>query len=120
MDFTSLINQAGEKNIDIMLVPAWDWRAIDPLHARMAVFRAIENGFSMVRQTGNGLSIAVDYEGHTLSAMDQFTSDNNTMISQIPAKGVKTIYRMIGDSFAWLCVIGFLFGIAWASIKRGN
>ena len=118
MDFTGLLNQAGKADIDIMLVPAWDWKAIDPLHARMAVFRAIENGFSMVRQTGNGLSIAVDYYGRTLSAMDHFTTDDHTMISQIPAKGIKTVYAVIGDLFAWLCITGLLIFIGWSFIRR--
>ena len=108
MDFTSLLNQAGKADIDIMLVPAWDWKAIDPLHTRMAVFRAIENGFSMVRQTGEGLSIAVDYLGRTVAAMDHFTAKDHTMISKIPRKGVNTVYAVIGDSFAWLCVFSFL------------
>jgi apolipoprotein N-acyltransferase len=118
MDFTALLNQAGKADIDIMLVPAWDWKEIDPLHARMAVFRAIENGFSMVRHTGDGLSIAVDYYGRTLAAMDHFTSDDHTMISQIPAKGVKTVYAVIGDLFAWLCLTGLLLCIGWSFIKR--
>jgi len=118
MDFTGLLNQAGKSDIDIMIVPAWDWKAIDPLHARMAVFRAIENGFSMVRQTGNGLSIAVDYLGRTVAAMDHFTTDDHTMISQIPVRGVKTVYAVIGDLFAWLCLTGFLLSIGWSFFRR--
>jgi apolipoprotein N-acyltransferase len=119
MDFTGLINHAGKADIDIMLVPAWDWKAIDPLHARMAVYRAIENGFSMVRQTWNGLSIAVDYLGRTVAAMDHFTTDDHTMISQIPVKGVTTVYAVIGDLFAWLCIAGLLFSIGW-SFRKSN
>ncbi|UCH65447.1 MAG: hypothetical protein JSW63_12720 [Ignavibacterium sp.] len=120
MDFTGLINQAGKANIDIMLVPAWDWKAIDPLHARMAVYRAIENGFSMVRQTGNGLSIAVDYLGRTLAAMDHFTTDNHTMITKVPVRGVITVYAVIGDLFAWLCIAGLLFTIGWSLFRRND
>ena len=118
MDFTGLVNQAGRADIDIMLVPAWDWRAIDHLHARMAVFRAIENGFSMVRQTGNGLSIAVDYHGRTVAAMDHFTTDDHTMTSQVPVRGVKTVYAVTGDLFAWLCLTGLLLSIGWSFFRR--
>lgn len=120
MDFTNLLNQAGKADIDIMLVPAWDWKAIDPLHARMAVFRAIENGFSMVRQTGEGLSIAVDYQGRTVAAMDHFTSDDHTMKSKIPIKGVKTVYAVIGDSFAWLCLFLFCFAVGWSVFRKNT
>jgi len=120
MDFTALLNQAGKADIDILLVPAWDWKAIDPLHARMAVFRAIENGFSMVRHTGDGLSIAVDYQGRTLAAMDHFTTDDHTMISKIPIKGAKTVYSIIGDSFAWLCLFVFCLAVGWSISTRNS
>lgn len=109
MDFTALLNQAGKSDIDIMLVPAWDWKAINPLHARMAVFRAIENGFSMVRQTGDGLSISVDYLGRTVAAMDHFTTNDPRMLAKVPKTGVKTVYAIIGDIFAWMCVLSFCF-----------
>ena len=108
MDFTGLIHQAGRKNIDIMLVPGWDWKEIDPLHTQMAVFRAVENGFSMVRQSGEGLSMAVDFLGRPLSVMDHFTTDDHLMISHVPKRGIRTIYCYIGDLFAWLCCVGLL------------
>ena len=108
MDFTRFIHQAGQQNVDIMLVPAWDWKDIDPLHSRMAAFRAIENGFSMVRQTGNGLSIAVDHQGRTLASMDHFTTTDFTMVSQVPTKGVNTLYAFTGDLFAWISIFMLL------------
>ncbi|MFC2165538.1 hypothetical protein ACFLT2_11155 [Acidobacteriota bacterium] len=63
MEFTGFINQAGKSNMDIMLVPSWDWKEIDPLHSHMAAFRAVENGFPLVRQAGEGLSLSTDYLG---------------------------------------------------------
>lgn len=118
MDFTGLIHQAGKANVDIMLVPAWDWKDIDPLHTRMAVFRAIENGFSMVRQTGQGLSAAVDYQGRVLASMDHFTTNDFTMIAQVPTRGVKTVYSVIGDLLAWLSMLGLLFIWLLTTIKK--
>jgi apolipoprotein N-acyltransferase len=120
MDFTGLLHQAGKARVDIMLVPAWDWKAIDPLHAHMAVFRAIENGFSMVRQTGKGLSIAVDYLGRTQAVMDHFTSTRKIMIAEIPRKGISTFYAQMGDYFAWLCVAGLLVLVVWSSVRRSS
>lgn len=107
MDFPSFINKAGKENVDIMLVPANDWKAITPLHANMSKLRAIENGFSLVRCTGNGLSIATDHLGKTLCELDYYKTKEQIMISDIPIKGVKTIYAQIGDIFAWLCIVGF-------------
>lgn len=118
MDFTALLNSAGAMDIDIMLVPAWDWKAIDPLHARMAVFRAIENGFSMVRQTGEGLSIAVDYHGRTLSSMDHFFSKDRTMLANVPSQGIRTVYSFIGDFLPWVCMLFLISSLVWRNKDR--
>jgi apolipoprotein N-acyltransferase len=118
MDYTNLVVQAGRKSVDIMLVPAWDWKAITPLHAEMAVYRAIENGFSMVRQTGDGISIAVDPYGRVLSRMDHYTSNDHRMTASAPTIGLDTVYGYIGDSFAWLCCTAFLLLIINSFLKR--
>jgi len=47
--------------------------------------------------------------------MDHFASEQRVMVAQVPTRGVRTIYSMIGDLFAWLCLAGFLL-IAGASI----
>jgi hypothetical protein len=80
----------------------------------MASFRAIEQGFNMVRHTDHGLSAAFDYQGRRLAAMDHYTSDDRVMIAQIPIKGVRTIYSLTGDWFAWLC----LAAIVLLTVKR--
>ena len=117
MDFTGLIHQAGRADVDLMLVPAWDWRAIDPLHARMAVVRAVENGFSMVRETAFGLSVAVDAYGRVRAEKDYFEDPNALMLAHVPGKGVRTVYAYIGDLFAWLCIAG-LFAAVIARYAR--
>lgn len=109
MDFPTFINQAGKKDVDIMLVPANDWKEITPYHSNMSKLRAIENGFSMVRGTGQGLSLAVDYNGKILNQLNYYQTEENIMISDIPIKGVKTIYAKMGDWFVWACIIGLLF-----------
>jgi apolipoprotein N-acyltransferase len=118
MDFPGLIRQAGKAGADLMLVPSNDWPDIDPLHTHMASFRAIENGFSLVRITGNGLSAAFDYQGRVLAAVDYFTSGEQVMVAHVPIQGVKTIYSVIGDLFAWLCVAGSVAFVGWAVVRR--
>ena len=113
-DFPNFVRQAGKANVDLMLIPSHDWESITPLHARMATFRAIENGYSMISADYHGLSVAVDYHGNVLSQMNDFTTDDRIMIADVPKKGIKTIYSQIGDLFAWLCVLGFLGSIVLA------
>jgi apolipoprotein N-acyltransferase len=107
-DYPGMVRQAGQAGADLLLVPSDDWQAMDPYHTQVATFRAIENGFSEVRQASKGLSMAVDYEGHVLSASNYFTTDDQVMVAYVPMHGVRTIYTTIGDLFAWLCMIGLV------------
>ena len=116
-DFPYLSRQAGQAHVDLMLVPSNDWRAIDPWHTQDITFRAIENGFSLVRQTSNGLAIAVDYEGRVLASSDYFATGEQVMIAMVPVKGVQTIYALVGDLFAWLCIAGLFVLIVLTLIK---
>jgi len=119
-DYPATVRQAGQAGADLLLVPADDWQEIDPYHTQMATFRAIENGFSEVRQVGKGRSMAVDYEGHVLSASDYFTTNDRVMVAYVPVHGVRTIYATIGDLFAWLCIIGMvaLIGLTIVQSRR--
>jgi apolipoprotein N-acyltransferase len=74
----------------------------------MASFRAIEQGVNFVRQTSQGLSAAFDYQGRRLSAMDHYHTTDYAMISEVPTRGVRTLYSRLGDWFAWLSAAGFL------------
>jgi apolipoprotein N-acyltransferase len=117
-DFPALPRQAGQAGADLMLRPAHEWQEIDPFHAQIATFRAIENGFSLVSEAEQGRSIAVDYEGRVLASSDAFTSDAQVMVALVPTKGVDTIYAILGDLFAWLCIAGLVIFICVAVIRR--
>lgn len=116
MDHPIFINQAGRSGVDVMMVPSNDWPDIVPFHTYMAMFRGIENGFSIVRVTGNGLSAAFDYQGRTLAAADYATT-KQAMVSFVPTRGEKTVYAMVGDLFAWLCIAGFAALVAMAVFR---
>ena len=122
MDFPELLKQAGRQHTDLLLVPSNDWKEIDPWHSEMARFRAIEQGFNLVRHASNGLSIATDYQGRVLSRMDHFTTADRVLISEVPTRGVDTVYSRIGDLFAWLCVITVLGSImlAWRNQRAST
>lgn len=117
-DFLSNVRQAGRNGTDILLSPSLDWRAIDPLHSHMAVFRAIENGVAVVRHADNGLSLVTDAYGRVLAAVDHFSGGQRVMVAQVPTRGTTTVYARIGDAFAWLCALG-LIGLCAAALRRG-
>jgi len=105
LDFPQLIRKAGRWSADILIAPSSDWREIDPMHTRMAIFRGIENGCAVVRQTNQGLSAAADCQGRVLAAADFFAAADHRMVAQVPTRGARTIYARVGDLFAWLCVL---------------
>jgi apolipoprotein N-acyltransferase len=107
-DFPQLLAQAGALDADIVLDPSNDWPAIDPWHTQMASFRAIEQGVNLVRQTSQGLSASFDYQGRRLSAMDHYRTSDYVLVSEVPTRGVRTIYARLGDWFAWLCAAALL------------
>lgn len=107
MDFPSLIRQSAKNKVEFMLVPSYDWRGIAPFHSYMAMFRAVENGFSLVRAAGDsGVSIASDPYGRVLSYLDNKLSSDKIMVVDLPIYTTKTLYPLIGDLFAWLSIAG--------------
>jgi len=117
MDFPQLIQQVGQEEAELLLVPANDWQVIKHLHLHMATFRAIENGVSMIRATKSGLSGAVDAFGRTLAVTDHFSPGAQIMIAQVPLKRVRTLYARVGDLFAWLCIASLLITIPAALVN---
>jgi len=105
LDHISFVQQAGREGVDILLDPSFDWEGIDPFHTNMVSFRALENGFSIIRCTADGLSAAYDYQGRCISSSDSYKSGEYAMTSEIPIKGNKTIYSFVGDIFAWICIV---------------
>jgi apolipoprotein N-acyltransferase len=113
-----MVLQAGRNGTDILLAPSLEYRAIDPIHAHMAIYRAVENGVTLVRQADNGLSFVVDPYGRVLAAMDHWTASERVLLAQVPAEaGVFTIYPYIGDLFAWLSVVGFVIIAVWGVVR---
>ena len=107
-DFPQLAAQAGRLNADIVLNAANDWPEISPWHSRMASFRGIEQGFNQIRAASNAFSEVYDYHGHRLAAMDDSLTDNKSIVAYVPVKGVRTVYSILGDWFAWSCLAGLI------------
>jgi apolipoprotein N-acyltransferase len=70
----------------------------------MAAFRAIEQGYSIIRSTRFGLSAAISPYGELINQMSSFDTSNKIMISNLPSRGIRTIYSYIGDLLVYLCM----------------
>jgi apolipoprotein N-acyltransferase len=70
--------------------------------------RTIENGFSLVRPSQHGFTVAADYNGKILNQMYFTDQGDGIMYAELPMQGVNTLYTEIGDVLGWICVIGLL------------
>ena len=118
-DFPYLAKGYGELWADMVILPSSDWRGIDPVHTEMAAFRAVEQGHSVLRSTRFGCSAAITPYGEMVSQMSSFDNNDKIMYSQLPAKGVTTLFSVIEDSFVYLC-IGFLLWFMAFAFRSEN
>jgi len=107
-DFPYIAKEFGRSGADLVAVPSSDWRGIDPIHTRMAAFRAIEQGHSILRSTRFGLSAAITPVGSFHAQMSSFSENDRIMAAHLPAQRVFTMYSQIGDLFVYACM-GFIF-----------
>ncbi|WP_215543975.1 apolipoprotein N-acyltransferase [Amycolatopsis sp. CA-230715] len=106
------------RDADLMLVPANDWPGFGGLHAENAVFRAVENGYTVFRQSVNGLATAIDAQGRILGKADFYRADQQTLVADLPlVPQAWTLYRAVGDVFAWCCAAAALL-LAAAALRR--
>ncbi len=117
LDLPKYIKQAGKQSVDILLVPAYDWAGITPLHSQMACLEAIQFGFSVVRSNGKGLTGTYDYMGNTISSVNSLTSHTKIVYSDVPIKAVNTFYSYTGDIIVYLAVLFLIFLIIIRFIK---
>ena len=118
MAFLSKIQQAGRNNVDILIVPASDWKEMTLLAAKTAIVRGVENGSNIIRHTNNGMSIVSNVKGCVLAQTDYFQSDTKTLSAQVAMKGRFTLYSYIGNLFVYLCNLYLLGSFILPKIKR--
>lgn len=125
-DFPDIIRQAGAQQVDVLFVPSNDWLAVKDIHAGMAIFRAVENGLAIYRQTGQGVSVVTDGYGRVIEQIDIFAEGSTadfaaTHITATPIGSVQTFYPKIGDlvgSLMQLGALGLLAGLAVGRAQR--
>lgn len=118
MDFPALARRYGEQSVGLMLVPAWDFGVDAWLHARMAVLRGVESGFTIVRSAREGEMTVSNPYGRVVAEAAS-GGDVATLSSQIPVpRHVPTLYTRIGDAFGWLCVALTVLLLGWTILRR--
>ncbi len=120
MESHRLIRQAGQQGVDILIVPGDEpSRENAVVHTELSMFRGIENGASVLRTTLEGLTLGIDHQGRVLSQLNYYlTSGDRIVLTELPTRGTRTLYALLGDWFAWLC-LALLAALAGWGIFRG-
>ena len=115
MSFPSFIRQAALARVDIMLSPSYDWPKSP---TAWYLTSTIENGFSFVRPVYNGYSYAADYHGNELAHMNSDLTEDGIMYADVPVRGIRVPYPLIGKLFAWINLLALALLIVLALLKK--
>ena len=117
MHFPTLGREYARAGARLMLVLANDFEVDDWMTARMTALRGVEGGYSIARAARRGINFASDPYGRIL-AEHRSGRALSTLTATVPSGPVgPTIYSLIGDSFGWLCVMGWAALIAARFLK---
>jgi apolipoprotein N-acyltransferase len=116
MDFPSFIHRLGSMKADIVLVPAFDTERIRPFHTEVGLMRSLENGFSVVRQTNKGTSMAIDGSGRVLARQEYFETGDRLMLADVPTRRLPTLYAALGEWFAYAGMALALALVVWGIV----
>ena len=109
MDYPELARRYAHRDVGLVLAPAWD-QGVDALwHGHMSLMRAVEDGFTLVRDAKVGFLTASDDRGRILA--EESTVGSNTfssMIVTVPVRHDATLYQVGGDWFAWIDLAGLI------------
>jgi apolipoprotein N-acyltransferase len=112
------MRQAGTKDIDILLNPSLDTAAHTPRFSLSSAIRAVENGFTMVRVTGDGLSTVIDPYFKQVAGQDSFQLGTPILYVDVPVVSHQTVYAAIGFLFPYAMALLLVALIVVAAVPR--
>ena len=85
-------------------------------HRNAAAFRAVENRRSLVRVTNTGVTSIIDALGREQAALPIY--QRGTLVDDVAALRMPTVYQRFGDWFAWLCCVAAVGLPGWQFVRR--
>lgn len=110
--------QRGADLLMVLTNDGWSGSAVTTeQHLQIGVFRAVENGRSMVRSTNTGVTAAVDADGRILERLEAM--EEGVLVASVPVytEG-RTLYNRWGNWFPWLLAFGILSGMVYSLVSR--
>lgn len=110
-DYTSNKYAYNGREADIFLNPSYDWKAFQYFTSYAVQARAIECGFSVLRNPVNGNIVLYDSYGRPLHMQNVMNVHTGINYLDIPTKGRQTIYGATGNWFPWLAAAFVIFSL---------
>ena len=110
MDFTDPARTYGRAGVGLMLAPAWDFQVDGFWHGHIAVMRAVEDGFSLMRSARGGFLTVADDRGSIVAETRAHSAPFATLLAKVPAGHSTTVFLLLGDWFG-LCAMAL---VVWA------
>lgn len=117
-DYTSNKYAYNGREADIFLNPSYDWEAFQYFTSYGVQARAIECGFSVLRNPVNGNIILYDYYGRPLYMANVMNVHTGITYLDIPKEGRQTFYGITGNWFPWICAAYAVFAVFSGFIFR--
>lgn len=119
-DYTSNKYAYNGREADIFLNPSYDWQAFQYFTSYGVQARAIECGFSVLRNPVNGNIILYDVFGRPLHMQNVMGVHTGMIYLDIPKQGRQTIYGATGNWFPWICAVYSVLAILSGFVSAGR
>jgi len=105
LDFTEPARGYGRAGVGLLMAPAWDFHVDAFWHGHIAVMRAVEDGFSLVRSARGGFMTVADDRGRIVAENASDSAPFATLLASVPAGHDHTLFQWWGDWFGWCAVV---------------
>jgi apolipoprotein N-acyltransferase len=110
MDFEEPSRGYSQRGINLLFVPALDFKADALLHAQIAIMRGIEGNYAVARAAQWGLLSLSSNKGNIIEMASNDTEKNDVLlIGEIKLDQGKSIYGRFGDWFGYFSEGLFIF-----------
>lgn len=120
MDFIKPALEYSQRGVGILFVPALDFVVDGWLHAKMAMMRGIEGGYTVVRAAQWGLLTVSDSAGRILAQAKTSNAQPVSLVATVPIYSGQTFYSRYGNWFIGLIGLIFILVLVGITLKKNN